>query len=120
MLSRLHRLSRDDFTYVRKKGQTFRAHLVSFTYIPCREVESPGFSVVVPKKVIRSAVKRHIVKRRIYHIVRHVMPYMQCVEGIFFVQNVQNGFEACTYTALEKDITHVLETAGVIEKNRHS
>ncbi len=58
--------------YVYKNGATERSHLmtIKFTQNPRRKF--PRFSVVVSKKVLKSAVGRNKIRRRVYEALREV------------------------------------------------
>ena len=60
--------------YVYKNGESVRSQkiVVKFTKNP-RRTES-RFAVVIAKKVLKSAVGRNRIRRRVYEIVRHELP----------------------------------------------
>ena len=52
--------------YVYKNGQTIRSHLMTIKYTHNKRRKNPRFSVVVSKKVLKSAVGRNRIRRRVY------------------------------------------------------
>lgn len=63
--------------YVYSHGKTVRSHLVTvrYTFHPKREL--PRVAVVVSKKVIKGAVGRNRIRRRLYEVVRHEIPKLK-------------------------------------------
>lgn len=56
--------------YVYKNGQAVRSHLVSLKYTENKRRSTSRFAVVVSKKVIKSAVGRNRIRRRLYETIR--------------------------------------------------
>lgn len=71
MITRKHRFhGYGSLRYVYKNGKTVRGPLNSLKYVVNKKRDSYRLSVVVSKKVNRSAVVRNRIRRRIYEIVR--------------------------------------------------
>jgi len=62
--------------YVYKNGQIVRSKYMTLKYSHNPRRKTPRVSVVVSKKVLKSAVGRNRIRRRIYEQIRHVLP--QC------------------------------------------
>ncbi len=60
--------------YVYTHGQTVRSHLMSLKYSQHPKRKNPRIAVVVSKKVMKSAVGRNRIRRRLYEIIRHELP----------------------------------------------
>ena len=56
--------------YLYKNGDAVRSHLITLKYIANPRRKTSRFTVVVGKKVIKSAVKRNRIRRRVYEVVR--------------------------------------------------
>lgn len=56
--------------YVYKNGQSVRSSLITIKYIENPRRKNSRFTVVVSKKVMKSAVRRNRIRRRIYEVVR--------------------------------------------------
>lgn len=69
MLSRDQRLSRKEFTPVFKLGKRLNTSLFSVIYTKS-ETSKSKFGVVVSKKITKSAVERHKIRRWVYESVR--------------------------------------------------
>lgn len=63
--------------YVYAHGKSVRSRLVTlkYTYHPKRQ--DPRISVIVSKKVIKGAVGRNRIRRRLYEVVRHEIPKLK-------------------------------------------
>lgn len=88
MLSQRYRFhSRGGVNYTYQKGKTIRTPLVSLVY----NHNSRGrqrFAVVVSKKVLKSAVGRNTIRRRVYEAIRLELPgYREPMDNIFVVYN---------------------------------
>jgi len=56
--------------YVYKNGQAIRTHFLTLKYTPNPHRKHPRFAVVVSKKILKSAVGRNRIRRRIYEAIR--------------------------------------------------
>lgn len=56
--------------YVYSKGKAVRSQCFTIKYVPNSHRSHPRFSVVVSKKVIKSAVGRNRIRRRLYEYLR--------------------------------------------------
>ena len=63
--------------YVYMHGKAVRSHLVTVKYTFHPKREDPRVSVVVSKKVIKGAVGRNRIRRRLYEIVRQEIPKLK-------------------------------------------
>lgn len=63
--------------YVYKNGNSARSRLITVKSINNPFRENSRFAVVISKKVIKSAVGRNRVRRRVYEVVRHELPKIQ-------------------------------------------
>lgn len=59
--------------YVYSKGQAQRSNYVTLKYVSNQRRKNHRFAVVISKKVLKSAVGRNRVRRRIYEYVRQNM-----------------------------------------------
>ncbi len=78
MLSIIHRFhGHGSLRYVYKNGRAIRSHLVTIKYVRNIHRKHSRFTVVVSKKVHKSAVGRNRIRRRLYEIVRHELPQIK-------------------------------------------
>lgn len=76
--------SRGGVRYTYQKGKTIRTPKMSLVY----NDNSRGhqrFAVVISKKVIKSAVGRNRVRRRVYEAIRMSLPYFKDTKDCIFV-----------------------------------
>lgn len=68
--------------YVYSKGQVIRSQKIVVKFTPNNFRQDSRFAVVVSKKVLKSAVGRNRIRRRVYEIIRHELPR---IDGVFDV-----------------------------------
>lgn len=88
MLAKKYRFhSRGGVRYVYQKGKTIRTPTLSLVFAPnARGYQR--FAVVVSKKVLKSAVGRNRIRRRVYEALRHELPeFPQPMDCVFVVFN---------------------------------
>jgi len=75
MLTKSHRFhGHGSLRYVYKNGTAIRSRLVTIKYTKNTHRKHSRFAIVVSKKVLKSAVGRNRIRRRIYEIVRLQLP----------------------------------------------
>jgi len=68
--------------FVYKNGQTARSSLAALKCIQNPYRKNSRFAVVISKKVLKSAVRRNRVRRRIYEIIRRELPNLKNSQDI--------------------------------------
>lgn len=63
--------------YLFRKGQTARTRHFMIRYVPNTQRLHSRCAVVVSKKVFKAAVKRNRARRRVFEIVRHMLPELK-------------------------------------------
>ncbi len=76
--------SRGGVRYVYQKGKTIRTPILSLVYAPNTH-NRQRFGVVVSKKVLKSAVGRNRIRRRVYEAVRLELPEFTARQDCLFV-----------------------------------
>jgi ribonuclease P protein component len=98
--------------YVYKNGQAVRSHHVTVKYTTNPHRKTSRFAVVVSKKVLKSAVGRNRVRRRIYEIIRSELPNIKNVSDVVVIV-----FSAELATMPSEELSSTLrqlfETAGL-------
>lgn len=85
MLSQRYRFhSRGGVRHTYQKGKTIRTPLLSLVYAPNTH-HHQRFSVVVSKKVLKSAVGRNRIRRRVYEALRLELPEFTTHQDCIFV-----------------------------------
>jgi ribonuclease P protein component len=107
MLAKKERLSRDAFNRFFSVGKRHHAASFQIVYAP-----HPTFhaSVVVPKKIEKSAVGRNTIRRRIYDILRHYTRE-QKAHGVFIVI-VKQPILKKPYAVLKEEVIQVITPLG--------
>ena len=73
MLKKNHKLKREDFDIVFKKGKISHTSLFSIRAMPTKTWDECAFSVVISKKRAKQAVLRNKNKRRVYNALNKVL-----------------------------------------------
>lgn len=98
MFPRSLRLGRHGFEQSRGLSRTTTPHLtISYGVLP----NDAGIGVIVPKKVLKSAVDRHRLKRRLRELLRG-----RGVPGKTIIVVARTGAGALTYDELESELSH--------------
>lgn len=78
MLAQRHRFhGHGSLRYVYKNGQTVRSSLITIKYSHNPRRRASRFAVVVSKKVLKSAVGRNRIRRRVYEAIRQELPLLK-------------------------------------------
>lgn len=60
--------------YLYRNGEAVRTRTLTVRYIRNPRRKKPRFAVIVAKKVLKQAVKRNFMRRRIYEVIRELQP----------------------------------------------
>lgn len=101
--------------YVYTHGQTSRSRLMSLKHSTHPKRKLPRIAVVISKKVIKSAVGRNRVRRRLYEIVRHEIPRLNDNSDIVLLVFSAEVY-ALPSTELSGAVHQLLDEAGVYKK----
>jgi len=86
MISSLYRFhGHNSLRYVYSNGKALRSQLFTVKFVPNTRRSRPRFSVVVSKKVIKSAVGRNRIRRRLYEYVRLNIPRLNAVYDVVII-----------------------------------
>ena len=100
--------------YVYKKGMIIRGRQISIKYTKNEKRKSSRLSVVVSKKVLKSAVGRNRIRRRIYEVLREQLPNFNnsydCVVMVFSSEVL-----SLPHPELKKILLEQLSSAQIIK-----
>ncbi len=82
MFPRQQRLTRQEFTKYFQSGKRWFHTDLQIIYYPSPSLKT---AIVVSKKVNKSAVGRHLIKRQSSHALREVLKERQIKQGVFIV-----------------------------------
>lgn len=86
MISTLYRFhGHNSLRYVYSNGKAVRSQLFTIKYVRNERRRHPRFSVVVSKKVIKSAVGRNRIRRRLYEYIRMHISELTAVHDIVVI-----------------------------------
>lgn len=83
MLSVIHRFhGHGSLRYVYRNGQAIRSHFLTIKTVVNPRRKHSRFAVVISKKVLKSAVGRNRIRRRIYEVIRNELPNFQSANDV--------------------------------------
>lgn len=112
MLAKKYRFhSRGGVRFTYKKGKTIRTPKMSLVFAKNTR-EKQRFAVVISKKVIKSAVGRNRVRRRVYEAIRLLLPEFQDKKDCIFVI-YSKDIKDIEFTELQQLIRNLLEQSEI-------
>lgn len=112
MLKRCHRMNRDAFTLVKSEGATRYGERAGLKYTT-KQAPAPTFAVVISKKVASKASARHVIRRRVYEVLREMLPaFTHPVQGIVFMKP---GSAALSFSQLKNELRELFKGAALVE-----
>jgi ribonuclease P protein component len=109
MLSKKERLSRAEFNLFFSVGRKFHGVHLGMSYVPYHELHA---SVVVSRKIEKTAVKRNKIRRRIYAILRHAKAE-QDIHGVY-IFFVKKNVSAQAYDVLSEEVQTLIKKATTL------
>lgn len=113
MLSKLHRFHGSvSLRYVFKRGDVVRQPDIALKYTVNNRSKQYRVAVIVSKKVHKSAVKRNLIRRRIYSVVSEYQTYLnQPYDLVFFVY--KDKILDLPHPELKRQIAKLLKQANI-------
>ncbi|MBB1536213.1 ribonuclease P protein component [Candidatus Saccharibacteria bacterium] len=106
--------SRGGVKYTYQKGKTIRTPKFSLVFAPNQHGKQ-RFAVVISKKVIKSAVGRNRVRRRVYEAIRlNLAEILESNDYIFIV--FSKDLKTMDFTEIEKLVLKLAEQAKIAKK----
>lgn len=116
MLSFSHRFhGHGSLRYVYRNGRSVRSHLITLKYIKNPHRKNSRFTVVVSKKVHKSAVGRNRMRRRIYELVRHELPQIQSPHDVA-IMVFSSEVLTLPHNELQTLIKQLFQSVGITNK----
>ena len=111
MLNKKKRVNKSLFGATLKKGSGYFSSNISLKTTKNSD-SRPKFAVSVPKKELKSAVKRNLLKRRVFSILRIFEPKISIgCNNVFFLKK---GALDLSYQQLQDEIVFLLKKAKLI------
>lgn len=104
--------------YVYKNGMAQRSHLITVKHIANPHRKHSRFSVVVSKKIHKSAVGRNRIRRRLYEIIREDLPRISPSQDVVVIVF---SSELITMPAAElrEALTQLFSLAGLYKDQKN-
>lgn len=116
MLPKSRKITRKDFPQDFHSGYKYHSINLLLLVVKQENLNNPTrFSFVVSKKVSKSAIKRILLKRKSYNIIKNNIKYIK--PGFLCIFHFKKGVENKSFQEISKEIVISLEKASVLEKN---
>lgn len=114
MLAQRYRFhSRGGVKYVYSHGESVRGAKISLVYLKNSRSKYGRFAVIVSKKVLKSAVGRNRIRRRIYEVLRAEMPGIKQPYDVL-VTVYSKDVMSMPFGELKESVQDLLRQANII------
>ncbi|MDD2935226.1 MAG: ribonuclease P protein component [Candidatus Pacebacteria bacterium] len=105
MLNKKNRLTKEEFDIVFKNGFSKSSEYFHIKILETKNSDKK-FGVAVSKKIIKGAIKRHLLKRRVYSIIRNSLENIP--NGVFIIFFLKKEGSSINFKETEKDIKNII------------
>jgi len=105
MLNKKNRLTKEEFDIVFKNGFSKNSEYFNIKILETKDINKK-FAFVASKKIIKGAIKRHFLKRRIYSIIRNSLENIR--DGVSIIFFLRKEGENINFQETEKDIQNII------------
>ena len=113
MLSKKYRFhSRGGVRYTYQNGKTIRGAKISLVFAD-NSRNKQRYAVVVSKKILKSAVGRNRIRRRVYEAIRLELPKIQKPVDSIFIINSKEILDT-DFKDIQKNIRDLLKEANIL------
>lgn len=115
MLSHKYRFhGPNSLRFAYRNGQTVHSHICKIKYVPNARRKDSRFTIVVSKKVHKSAVGRNSIRRRFYEVIREQVPLLK--PGMDVVVIIVSGkVLALPFEEINKTLQQLFHEANLYE-----
>lgn len=104
--------------FVYSRGQVVRSKLFITKYTHNSRRKQPRIAVVVSKKVMKSAVKRNRIRRRMYELIRLELPALVPQTDLVFIV-ISPDVLVAPHADLQAAVRRSVAQAGLYNKNKN-
>lgn len=104
-------------SYVYKNGQALRSHLFTVKFIANSHRDESRIAVVVSKKVLKSAVRRNLIRRRLYEYMRTKLPTLKGVYDIAIIVT-SSDFINLSHQDMAGQVDQLIAQSGMQKTNK--
>lgn len=111
MLPRSKRVSIHRFLEIIKKGEVIHSSFFIMRFV--KTVSKSHFAVSVPKKVAKTAVERNKIRRRVYSVLKNLIPRLKHSNDVVLI--MKGGSERLSILDLEKKMYEAFVKSGLLK-----
>jgi ribonuclease P protein component len=118
MLPKEKRVTSGSFEAILKKGALFHSSFFTLRILPCFAEATQGkpkeskFSVVVSKKVAKTAVLRNKIRRRVYSCIREILKTSSTRKPGLLVFFAKKDVDKLKFINLKSEVENLLSKSG--------
>ncbi len=112
-LNRFH--GHGSLRFVYQNGQSFRSRSITLKMVQNKHRKQSRIAVVISKKVLKSAVGRNRIRRRVYEYIRTQLPKFTNVFDVVILV-ASSDLLTLPYDEIISQISQILDQAGIVEK----
>ena len=101
--------------YVYQNGQAFRSRMITLKMVDNKHRKNSRIAVIISKKVLKSAVGRNRIRRRVYEYIRSQLPDFSSVFDIAVIVS-SSELLMVPYEEIISQISQILNQAGIVKK----
>lgn len=100
--------------FVYQNGRAFRSRLITLKVTENKHRKNSRIAVIVSKKILKSAVGRNRIRRRVYEYIRTQLPKFS---NVFDIAIIVSSSELLTvsYDEIISQISQIMDQAGIIK-----
>jgi len=106
MLSHSKKIGTQLFKDVLDKGKTYHFTFFSIKVLKLSTNNKSRFTIIVPKKVVKKAISRNLIRRRFFNIIKEV--YKDFPTSLAIIFFFKKGSEELKFEEIKKEIIKVL------------
>lgn len=112
MLPIIRRIKKESFEKIMKEGVFLPAKNFYMRFLDRKDDQISQFSFIVPSKVEKTSVGRHLIKRKMTNIIEQVLPSVK--PGFSCLLYAKSSAPLLSYEEIKKEILNLLEKEGVL------
>jgi len=116
MISKQQRLGKKEFNNVFKEGTSFHSDFLFVKILKTENSNQSKFSVSIPIKIVKKAVERNLLRRRLYSIINKNLDKTK--EGFNVVIILKKGGEKIDFDTYKKEIELLFKKTKLVKNPR--
>lgn len=99
--------------FVYQNGEAVRSRLVTIKYIKNPHRKNSRIAIVISKKILKSAVGRNLIRRRLYELIRLKLADMKDIYDIAVIVT-SSEFQTMAHIDIESELSKLFQDAKIV------